>query len=146
MKLTPTLALAITLLVACKKENAHFIAQYQGIPGTWMTQAISHDSSGIRVTHTSVYNKLIIGENLTYQISNNSVLPVENGRIEIITQCSDKLELYFAAKYPSYSSFAGSHLFGVTNVTLVSVTQQAMILKSVNTVHFQDMEFSFTRQ
>jgi hypothetical protein len=73
-------------------------------------------------------------------------MPAENGRIDIITQNSDKLELYFAAKYPSYSSFAGSHLFGVTNVTLESLTHQSMVLKSLNAIHFQNMEFSFTRQ
>ena len=74
--------------------------------------------------------------------------PVENGTINIITQTSQELELYFAAKYPEYSSFAGSHIFGGTNVELMSFSDNELIFKTINASYagYSDREIIFKRE
>jgi hypothetical protein len=133
------------LLISCKKEKDSFISRYESIYGTWNTELVSYDSSGVRVTRSSQFDKLVIDNNLEYHLFLDLVNPVENGTINIITQTNEKLEVYFDAKYPLYSSFIGSHLFGVVNVILVSLTDYEMVLKTVDSVFFPTMEFHFKK-
>jgi hypothetical protein len=94
----------VLLLFSCKKENKYsFIAKYQAISGTWETNAISYDSSGITIFKTAPYNRLIINKYPEYQVYMDILKSIENGTINNIEQTHNKLELYFAAKYPSYS-------------------------------------------
>jgi hypothetical protein len=134
------------LFISCKKETNSFIPKYQAITGTWKTQAISYDSSGVNITASTPFNRLIINESLEYQICMDIDKPVENGTIIILTQTTDKLEIYFDAKYPSYSSFAGSHLFGFSNTVLFSLTSDEMILKPTYNSFHNNMEIYFTRK
>jgi hypothetical protein len=53
------------------------------------------------------------------------------------------LELFFDAVYPSYSSFAGSHIFGFSNVVLDDQYDNELILKSTDNPYFQNIEFRF---
>jgi hypothetical protein len=133
-------------LFSCKKENhSSFISKYQAISGTWETNAISYDSSGINISKSTPYNKLVINNNLEYQIYKNLIDPVENGSINIITQTNKKIELYFAAQYPAYSSYAGSHIFGISNAILVSLTNEEMIFKSAYTGFHDNLQFHFKK-
>jgi hypothetical protein len=134
-------------LISCKKENSSFIDKYQMISGTWNLQFVSYDSSGVKITRTFSYNRLVIKDNLEYQIYNDLISQVEHGNINIITQTDDKLELYFDAQWPGYSSFIGSHVFGYTNVELVSLSDNALIIKSINASYaeYSDREFVFIR-
>jgi len=132
-------------LISCNKENGSLLNNYREIYGIWNTKSISWDSSGIRITHSSPYDKLVINNNLSYIICTDFITPVENGTVDIIAQSSTNLELFFAAKYPDYSSFAGSHIFGFSNVILVSLTSDEMILRSVDQGFYPDMEFIFRK-
>jgi hypothetical protein len=132
-------------IISCKKENGSFIAKYQAIYGTWSTQAISYDSSGVNITRATPFNRLVINDNLEYQIYKGGSDAVENGTISIITQTSDKLELYFAAKYPDYSSYAGSHIFGMSNAILFSLSNDEMIFKSSFNGLYNNLEFYFIK-
>lgn len=132
-------------LISCKKENVMLISDYQDIIGIWNTQSVSWDSSGIRVSFYTPYNLLKINDDLSYIICLDLITPVENGTIEIITQGSNELELYFAAKYPDYSSYAGSHIFGFSKVVLVSLTSDMMVFRSVDPGLYPDMEFTFNK-
>ena len=138
----------LLILISCKKGNDSFIQKYQSISGYWAGQTISYDSSAVRTTKPLTYYTLYIYDNLAYKIRVDTVeLDVENGTIKIISQSNDKLEMYFNAKYPDLSSYAGSHLFGILNVELVSLTNDQLTLKSVND-NFgtnKNHEFSFVR-
>lgn len=123
----------LLFLISCNKENESFIAKYQTISGYWAGQTMSYDSSGVKVTNSLSYYTLYIFENLTYKIILDTVrLDIEDGMIKIISQTSNKLEMYFNPKYPSYSSYAGSHIFGILNVDLALLSSDQLILKSVN--------------
>jgi hypothetical protein len=132
-------------LFSCKKENSSLIAKYQAISGSWETQSISYDSSGINVSKSTPFNKLVINNNLEYQVYMDLINPVENGTINIITQTNNKLEVYFAAKYPDYSSFAGSHIFGISNAILVSLTYDEMIFRSPDSGSYTNLEYHFKK-
>jgi len=133
-------------LLSCKKENhSSFISKYQAILGTWETLAVSYNSSGINISKPTPYNILVINNNLEYQIYMNVINPVENGTINIIMQTNNKLELYFDAHYPSSSSYAGSHIFGVSNAILVSMTNDEMIFKSSYTGLYNNLQFHFKK-
>lgn len=141
------LFLFVSLLVfSCKKEtSAYLLPEYQDVAGIWNTQSISWDSLGIRVTHSSPYNILVIHDDLSYSISMDIINRIENGTVNIITQNSSKLEIFFAAQYPSYSSFAGSHIFGMSNVILVSLAPDEMVFRSVDPGNYPELEFRFLR-
>ena len=147
MKKMLIIPLLFILIVSCNKEDPSFSSKYQNIPGTWNLQSVSYDSAGVKITKTIPYDRLVINDNLDYHIYMDQVNPIENGTIIIITQTNDKLELYFSAKYPPYSSFAGSHVFGVTNVELVSLSDKEMIIKTINAAfaEYSDREISFKR-
>jgi hypothetical protein len=134
-------------LISCKKDYTSLSREYQAISGTWNLQSISYDSSGVSLVKSSPYNRLIIFDNLKYTIYLDLINPVENGTINIITQTRQKLELYFAAKYPIYSSFAGSHIFGGTNVELISLSANEMIIRTINAAYagYSDREIIFKR-
>lgn len=131
MKRLLLLSAIVVLISSCEKDSS-FIPKYETIPGTWLIQSISYDSSGVRITKVLPYEKLIIEENLNYEIYTDLDELIENGSIEIINQTIDKLELYFAAKRPSYSSFAGSYVFGVTSVELVSFSENELKFRTIN--------------
>jgi hypothetical protein len=141
------LPLLVIFLISCKKENTSFLSKYQAISGTWNLQSFSYDSSGVKIIKSSPYNRLVIKNNLEYHIYMDLINPIENGTINIITQTNDKLELYFAAQYPAYSSYAGSHIFGFTNVELVSISDNEMIIKTINAgnAQYSDKEIIFKK-
>lgn len=117
------------------------------ISGTWNLQFISYDSLAVKITKTLSYNRLVIKDNLEYQIYNDQINQVEHGNINIITQTNDKLELYFDAQWPGYSSFIGSHVFGIKNVELVSLSDTEMIIKTIDAgyAEYSDREIVFKR-
>ncbi len=78
------------------------------------------------------YDKLVINNNLDYIIYSDLDNPIENGTISIINQSNDRLELYFGAKRPSYSSFAGSYVFGMTIVELISLSESELVFRTIN--------------
>jgi hypothetical protein len=138
----------LLILISCKKESDSFIQKYQSISGHWAGQTMSYDSLNVRATKPLSYFALFIYDNLTYKIRVDTVdLDIENGTIKILSQSNDKLVMYFNAKYPDLSSYAGSHLFGILNVELVSLTNDQLILKSVNdnVGTNQNHEFTFIR-
>lgn len=141
--LLPSLLLFL-LLSSCEKEKS-FIRKYDSVPGTWNSTQISFDSSGIRVTRSLPYDRLVISENLRYQVYYNSVNQVEQGFIDIINQTDDSLKLFFHAEYPAYSSFAGSHIFGFSIVNLEFLNNDIMVLKADASSYSPGMEFKFTR-
>jgi hypothetical protein len=134
-------------LFSCKQEQSSFISKYQAILGTWNLKSISYDSSGVNITKPIPFNKLVINDNLAYTIYMDQTNPVENGIINIVTQTNNKLELYFDAQYPSYSSFAGSHVFGFSNVELISLSNDEMIIKTINAGYgeYSDIEITYNR-
>jgi len=132
-------------MISCQKEGNTLISQYQNVLGEWKTQSVSYDSSGITITKSIRYDRLIINDDLSYQIRYDSLHTIENGTVEIISQSKDKLEIYFASKYPIFSSFAGSHIFGFSNVVLISISNDDMILKSVDVGYLSYSKFHFKR-
>lgn len=131
MKRIIFLIVVAALLSGCEKEGESFITKYKTIPGVWELKTVAYDSLGYTVTGTSSYNILAINDNLEYRVYMNKSILAETGTVEIIRQTNDYLELYFNARNPLYSSFAGSHIFGVSNCILVELTCNEMILKSV---------------
>jgi hypothetical protein len=146
MKKNVFILFTVLFLVSCKeKENDSLISEYQDIVGIWNTRSVSRDSSGIRVSYSIPYDKLIINDDLSYVICLDLIIPVENGTVNIINQSSSNLELFFDPEYPDYSSFAGSHIFGFSNVMLVSLIGDEMVFKSVDPGFFPGMEFTFSK-
>jgi|WetSurMetagenome_2_1015567.scaffolds.fasta_scaffold106357_2 hypothetical protein len=145
-KLILLLVLSI-FLFSCDKDKSSLLPEFRSVSGTWDLQSISYDSAGVVKTISSPYNRLEISNNLNYQIFMNLVNPVENGTVKIVAQTKDKLILYFAANYPAYSSFAGSHVFGVTNVELVFLSEREMVIKTLNAAYeqYSDREIIFIR-
>lgn len=133
--------------VSCEKHNTYFLQEYEELKGTWNLLSVAYDSSGVRITKTIPYDRLVVHDNLDYQVYMNQTNPVENGTIKIITQTSAKLILYFSAQYPSYSSFAGSHIFGGTNVELVSLSTSEIVFKTINAGYgkYSDRVITFRR-
>lgn len=134
--------------VSCKKDNtSYFFPKYEDIQGTWNLQSVSWDSSGVRITRTIPYDRMVVNNNLDYQIYINQTKPVEDGTINIITQTNNKLVLYFSAEYPSYSSFAGSHIFGNSNVELLSLSAREMIFITIDAGYgeYSDRVITFKR-
>ena len=137
--------IAIILTISCKKEVDSFIPKYGSILGTWKTQSMSYDSSGVLVTKTLRYDRLVINEDLTYKIFLDSVNNIENGIVRIVTQSDSKLELFFEAHYPSYSCFAGSHIFAHSTVFLVKLSKEQLVLRDVDDGYFSPREFNFLK-
>ncbi len=137
----------VIFLISCKKEDSSFISEYGLITGSWDLEYISYDSSGITIMKKLPYDRLVINENLDYQIYMYRTEPVEDGVVNIITQTDKNLQFYFDAHYPSYSSYAGSHIFGFSKVALVSLTTTKMIFKTIHEGYgeFLAGEISFTR-
>jgi len=77
MKKLIILLLIIVSLYGCEKNNVivspSIIGKYQAIYGTWETQSISYDSSGIKISKSTPYNKLVINYNLEYQVYMNLI-------------------------------------------------------------------------
>jgi hypothetical protein len=135
----------LILTVSCKKETDTLISKYEPVFGTWKPMTLRYDSSGVPVTRTIPYPKLLIFENMTYKIYQDSRNIIENGNLRIMSQSSSKLELFFEAQYPSYSSFAGSHIFASSVVYLVSLTNDSLILKDADNNWFTTREFHFAK-
>ena len=143
-----TILLALLLILmtfSCKKENDSLFPKYQAIQGAWKTQSMSYDSSGVIVTKSIVYDKMVVNEDLTYKIYHKTVNVIENGNVRIVSQSDSKLELFFEAHYPSYSSFAGSHIFAQSNVSLVKLTKDELVLRDVENSYFSQREFRFIK-
>lgn len=132
-KILPTIVF-LAFLCSCEKETP-LLAQYESIIGTWDNISISYDSSGVGITKELPYKDLIIEADLNYEFYSDEGNLQENGSIEIITQTPDRLELYFAAIRPAYSSFAGSYIFGSTNVELVSFTKDELDFITINAAY-----------
>ena len=137
--------LALILTISCKKETDSFFSKYAAIQGTWKTQSMRYDSSGVLVTKTLRYDRLVINKDLTYKIFLDSVNNIENGIVRIVTQSNSKLELFFEAQYPSYSSFAGSHIFANSTVFLVNLSNDQLVLRDVDDSYFSQREFHFIK-
>jgi hypothetical protein len=132
-RILPTIVLLV-FLFSCEKDTP-LLPQYESIIGTWDNISISYDSSGVGITKESPYKDLIIETNLNYEIYTDKGDLQEKGSIEIITQTLDRLELYFAAERPAYSSYAGSYVFGFTNVELVSLTRDELDFITINAAY-----------
>ena len=132
-RILPTIVLLV-FLCSCEKDTS-LLPQYESIIGTWNNISISYDSSGVGITKELPYKDLIIKPNLNYEIYSDEGDLQENGSIEIITQTLDRLELYFAAERPAYSSYAGSYVFGMTNVELVSFTRDELDFITINAAY-----------
>ena len=134
--------------ISCKKgdgDDEKLFPKYQSIFGVWKPFTISYDSANIRVTKPIRYDRLVINNDLSYKIYVGSTNQIEDGTIQIITQNDEKLELFFGAEYPSYSSFAGSHVFGVSNLVLDAFSNDELIFKSIKNSYFQNTEFRFKK-
>jgi len=145
MKLPLIITGILFFLFSCQKEDDYFIDKYQSLCGTWMTQNILIDSAGIKINLTSPYDKLEIKKDLTYKIYFESTVVVEDGRIEIISQTRNKLELFFDPQYPLYSSMCGSHIFGISTVRLISLSDSQLVLKAMDNSYHNYPEFCFVR-
>ena len=132
-RILPTIVLLV-FLCSCEKDTP-LLPQYESIIGTWDNISISYDSSGVGITKESPYKDLIIEASLNYEIYSKEGDLHENGSIEIISQTLDRLELYFAAERPAYSSYAGSYVFGFTNVELVSLTRDELDFITINAAY-----------
>jgi hypothetical protein len=106
---------------------------------------MSYDSSGVLVTKSLRYDRLVINKDLTYKIYYDSLNNIENGIIKIVSQTESKLELYFEAHYASYSSFAGSHIFAQSTVFLVCLSKDELVLRDVDDGYFSQREFHFIK-
>jgi hypothetical protein len=137
--------LALSLALSCNKESDSFLPKYSAIKGTWKTKSMSYDSSGIFVSKTLRYDRLLINEDLTYKIYLDSVNNIENGIVRIVTQTNSNLELFFEAHYPSYSSFAGSHIFANSTIFLVKLSNNQLVLRDVDNGYFSPREFTFLK-
>lgn len=140
--------LLLFLFSSCHDETDTLNRNYELMPGTWMTNAIKFDSSGVKVTMISDYDLLEIQKDLTYKIyyKTEHSHPIENGKVRIKSQTSSQLEVFFEAHYPSYSSFAGSHIFFPGNVTLIRLTSDELVFRDVENEYFPQREYYFSRK
>ncbi len=132
-RVLPTIVLLV-FLFSCEKDTP-LLSQYDTIIGAWENISISYDSSGVWITKELPYKDLIIEANLNYELYSKEGDFQENGSFEIISQTLDGLELYFAAERPAYSSYAGSYVFGITNVELVSSTRDELDFITINAAY-----------
>ncbi len=149
MKTKVFFLLFLAVAISCKKENdeiENLLPKYQSICDVWKPLTISYDSMDVRVTKPIQYDRLKINSNLSYEILLDATVSyTEDGTITIISQTDDKLEIYFDAVYPSYSSFAGSHIFGFSNVILETLNNDELIFKSIDNSYFQNVVFRFRK-
>lgn len=134
--------------LSCSKENTNteLFDKYKTIEGVWEPLTISYDSADTRVTKPIEYEKLVINNDLSYEVYLEEInLPIENGNVKILTQTKDILEINFAAKYPINSSLSGSHIFGHDNVALDSITTDKLIFESTSNLYFENTAFSFKK-
>lgn len=146
---TKTLILFVLVVTAsCKKENFDIddlFPQYQPICDVWKPLTMSYDSMGVRVTTSIEYDRLVITDNLSYVLYyDTSNFVVEEGELRIITQSDDALEIEIVTFHESTSSFLGSHLF-CSDVVLDSLSNDKMILTSVECWHIENVEFYFEK-
>jgi hypothetical protein len=142
-------ALLLCLIISsCRDETGTLNRDYELLPGTWVTNYIRYDSSGVKVTRISDYDLLEIQKDLTYKIyyKTEHTHPIENGYVRIKSQTSSHLEVYFEAHYPSYSSIAGSHIFFPGNVTLSKLTKDELVFRDVENIYFSPKEYYFRRK
>lgn len=148
MKTKTLILLVLVVTISCKKENFDIddlLPKYQPICDVWKPQTMSYDSMGVRVTTPIQYDKLVINDNLSYVLYyDTSNFVVEEGELRIITQTDDALEIEIATFHEPTSSFAGSHLF-CSDVVLESLSNDEMILTSVECWHIENVEFHFTK-
>ncbi len=141
--------LIFVIAVSCRKEesnNENLLPKYQSIFDVWKPLTITYDSSGIKVTQPLLYDRLVIYNSLSYEVYLDTKNPaIEDGSVRIISQTEDSLEIYFAAVYPSYSSYSGSHIFGHSNVIFDSIVNDTLTFKSTGNFYYQNAEFSFKR-
>ena len=142
------LLLLAVIAFSCKKDvNVEKLSvKYQSIYGSWKPVTVSYDSMDVRVTRTIDFEKLVIHNNLNYEIFPDAITSsIEHGTIKIITQTDNKLELFFDAEWPGYSSFAGSHIFGFSNVTLDSLANDVLVFKATEIYSLQNVIFNFSK-
>ncbi len=147
MKKTLFLLVISTLLItSCTKENISLMPRYHEIQGIWNLQSVSFDSAGIKIS-VQLKDRLRIEEDLSYALYIRRFDFIENGAIDVVDQNSERLELSFLARYPEYSSYAGSHIFGYFNLELVSLSESEMILKTIRSEEFElpEREYYFTK-
>lgn len=148
MKIKVLFLLFAVTAFSCKKEVIveKLSTKYQSIYGSWKPVTVSYDSLDVRVTRTIVFEKLAIHNDLSYEIFPDAITSsIEHGNVKIITQTNDKLELFFDAEWPGYSSFAGSHIFGFSNVTLDSISNNTLVFKASEIYALQDVIFNFRK-
>jgi hypothetical protein len=148
MKIAIWSLLLCFVLSSCQDETDSLIWDYELLPGSWVTSSVKYDSSGVKVTRIIDYDLLEIQKDLTYKIfyKTEHSHPIENGYVRIKSQTSSHLELYFEAHYPSYSSFAGSHIFSPGNVTLIRLTSEELVFRDVENEYFSQREYYFSRK
>ena len=142
-------ALLICLVIgSCQDETDTLNRNFELLPGTWVTNSVKFDSSGVKVTRTIDYDLLDIQKDLSYKIYYKAehTHAIENGFVRIKSQTASQLEVYFEAHYPSYSSFAGSHIFFPGNVTLVRLTSEELVFRDVENDYFSQREYYFSRK
>jgi len=142
------LLLLAVIAFSCKKDVIveKLSVKYQPIYGSWKPVTVSYDSMDARVTRTIDFEKLVIHNNLNYEIFPDTITSsIEHGTVKIITQTDNKLELFFDAEWPGYSSFAGSHIFGFSNVTLDSLANDVLVFKATEIYSLQNVIFNFRK-
>jgi len=141
--------LIFAMTVSCTKEDnplKNLLPRYQPIIGDWKPLTMSYDSVDVRITRPIEYDRLEIKNNLSYKIyPDKGNPPIEDGTLTIISQSENKLELLFHAVYPPYSSYAGSHIFGSSNVVLDDLTKDQLLFKSTGNSYYPNMEFRFRK-
>lgn len=148
MKTKALLLLLVVFVFSCKKDVIveKLPTKYQPIYGSWKPVTVSYDSLDVRVTHAIDFERLVIHNDLSYEIFPDAVTSsIEHGTVKIITQTDDNLELFFDAEWPGYSSFAGSLIFGFSNVTLDSLSNEVLVFKAPENYSFQNVIFNFTK-
>ncbi len=147
MKNFALVVLIIAVLASCRKENDTTLqGMYSQLIGSWKPLTLSYDSSGVMITRTIPLDRLVIKSNLSYQVFPESSSPsIENGTIKIITQNKDRLVLFFDAVYPSFSSYAGSHIFGFAHVELDSLGTSLLQFKAVSNAYYPNTVFRLER-
>ena len=144
MRITIILISILLGVTACTIEDTDNLnTKYSSIYGNWEPTVVVYDSAGVNVMHNIIYDKLVINPDLTYSIYSDETTSVEDGEIQVISQSDDKLKLFFSAHYPPYSSFAGSHIFGISDVDLTYISDTVMTLKSNNDPYHYNPEFFF---
>ena len=144
MRITIILIGILLGVTACTTEDTDNLnSKYNSMYGNWKPTVVVYDSAGVNVMHSIIYDKMVINPDLTYSIYSTAISPVEDGEIQIVSQSDDKLKLFFSAHYPPYSSYAGSHIFGISDVDLTYISDTVMTLKSNNDPYHFNPEYYF---